>query len=354
MGDGHDAVGHAQGIRGPGDSLGDGFAVEQSGEESAAALPHGQLRTGAKPVGMTEHADGLDLEAGGFEHVAEGLGREVGEVAGDVEAEPRLSEPVERQAFDVGCGDDEFAAGNEQLSGFAKNGERPVHVFERVPHGDDIESTGSEIGVRKGTDKGIESEFVLDFADGAEGGIEAGNVPALIGHAFEECAAAAAEVEEAAEAVPGKRTAAFIAGPAEETRPQWAMRSGFFHLARPAVGAVIRRVEAADGIRRRPRVGVVKAAVFAADHGEPETGALGGSGVRGFEDEGWCIRTAQRAWRIIPGHKGLRLRFFEQGGSIQHHGHEPEAQTRVRTARRLARVIQLRQLQPGILFYTPA
>src|SRR5262245_31818849 len=101
--------------------------------------------------------------------------------------------------------------------------------------------------MRQRADQCLESEFLLYLADGADGGIEPRDVPTLIGHALQERSAAAAEVEESAKPVPGERAASLVARPPEEIRPEWPAGPRLLHLARPAMRAVIDRVESADG-----------------------------------------------------------------------------------------------------------
>lgn len=109
----------------------------------------------------------------------------------------------------------------------------------------------------QGADNRGESEFGLDAMDGPDGGIEAGDFPTLIGHAFEEGTAATAKIEQAAGGGPGKIAAAFRTGPAEEAEQPGSWFPCGFQLAGAAMRSIIRGVEQADtaGVWAGIRVG---------------------------------------------------------------------------------------------------
>lgn len=91
---------------------------------------------------MADHANGTDPKTGPFEHQMERPWGEVREVTRHVEPIPSRAKPSEWQAVDVGNGDVQFAAGNEQAISLAQDLQGGMHVFECVPHGYQFEASG--------------------------------------------------------------------------------------------------------------------------------------------------------------------------------------------------------------------
>src|ERR1051326_6294114 len=103
-----------------------------------------------EPFTPTDVADLARAEAGALEHELESPGGEVGQVAGQIEAVPGMAEPAEGEGVDVRDGDDKPAARHEQAVRGRQDLRGLVNVFERLPHGDEVETLALELRVGQG------------------------------------------------------------------------------------------------------------------------------------------------------------------------------------------------------------
>lgn len=100
-------------------------------------------------------------------------------------------------AVPVGEFDEEDAVVSEQFVGTAKGFERVDQMFQDVPHGDDVERAGLEIGRENIRTEDLEAEFLAGDIDGVLGEFDAGAVPAGGLGLDKKAAGAASDIEKA-------------------------------------------------------------------------------------------------------------------------------------------------------------
>ena len=150
---------------------------------------------------MADHAYRPNFEAGAGQHQLQRIRRKMCQMPRQIETAPVPPNHLKGKLSILGRADDQLAAGCQQPISSPQHFERLMHMFQRMPHGDDVEARLAQFRMRQGTDESAQTQIGANALDRLFGSVDAGDLPASLVHAQKKCAAAAAEIEQPAIAV---------------------------------------------------------------------------------------------------------------------------------------------------------
>ena len=155
--------------------------------------PAGRL---ADPAGAADLLDRQNAKSGGFDHAAERLRSEMGEMSRESQSRPLSLELSKGPGGEIRHADSEEASRPQGVRRGSENLLRPGNVLQRVPHRNRIERGGRDIGMRQGSEVRMEFCLLPKRVDDPGAQVEPLDIPAVFAHLLHEFAGPAAEIEQ--------------------------------------------------------------------------------------------------------------------------------------------------------------